>query len=73
VELDGAEHDAVIGERDAGHAVVRGATTKRIDSASAVEERVLAMNVEMNERRIGHGVSADPSVSAAALPVFAGR
>lgn len=46
----------MIGQRDAGNAVVGGATAQRIDAAGTVEQRILAMNVEMDERRIGHGI-----------------
>jgi hypothetical protein len=54
VELDRAEHDPVIGERDPRDAVIGGPAAERIDPASAVEERVLAVNVEVDEGRGGH-------------------
>ena len=56
VKFDRAEHHAVIGQRDAGHAFIGAAAAQRVDPAGTVEERVLAVNVEMNERRIRHGV-----------------
>ena len=50
VELHRAEHDAVVGQRDAGRAFLRGAAAQRIDATRAVEKRVLAMDVQMDER-----------------------
>jgi predicted kinase len=45
----------VIGKRDARHAVFGGATAESIDAARAVEERILAVYVEVDERRLRHG------------------
>jgi hypothetical protein len=45
----------VIGQRDARYAGVGARTAQRVNTAGAVEQRVLAVNVEMNERRIRHG------------------
>ena len=37
VELDGAEHHAVVGERQARHALSRGSIHERVDARQAVE------------------------------------
>ncbi len=49
VELHGAEHDAVVGQGDAGGAVLRGALAERVDATSSVQQRILAVNVQMDE------------------------
>ena len=60
VELDGAGERAVIGERDGGHLQLGRAGGQRGDAAGAVEDRVLRVDVEVDERRVacsggGHG------------------
>ncbi len=54
VELDGAGERAVVGERDGGHLQLGGAGSQRGDAASAVEDRVLGVDVEVDEGRFGH-------------------
>ena len=54
VELDGAGERAVVGERDGGHLQLGGPSGQRGDAASAVEDRVLGVDVEVDERRLGH-------------------
>ena len=49
VELDRAEHHAVVGQRDPGRTLVRRLLAQRVDAAGAVEQRVLAVDVQMNE------------------------
>src|ERR671917_1927668 len=50
VELDGAVHHAVIGERDAGHALILGEGDEIPDTARPIQHRVLRMAVQMRER-----------------------
>ncbi len=57
VEVDGARERAVVGERDRRHLELGGALGEVRNPAGAVEDRVLGMDVEMNERRFGHGRS----------------
>ena len=47
VELDGAVHDPVVGEPESGLAELRGALRQGVDLARAVEQRVLAVDVQM--------------------------
>ncbi len=49
VVLDGPEHVAMIGERDRAHPLVLGPGDEVLDPERAVEQRVLRVNVEMNE------------------------
>ena len=53
VEIDCAVHDAVVGHGDGVHAQFFGAQDERLDVAGPVEQAVLGMEVEMNER-LGH-------------------
>ena len=53
-ELDRARERAVIGERDGRHLELRGALRERGDPAGAVEDRVLAVDVQVDEVG-GHG------------------
>ena len=55
VELDGAGERAVVGERDGGHLQLGGAGGQRGDAAGAVEDRVLGVDVEMDEGCFRHG------------------
>ena len=54
VEVDGAVHHAVVGEAERGLSELRGAGRHRVDLAGAVEQRVLAVGVEMDGRRRAH-------------------
>jgi hypothetical protein len=47
----------MIGERDGGHLELGGALREVRDAAGAVEDRVLGVDVEVDERRFGHGRS----------------
>ena len=48
VEVDGAVHHAVVGEPEGGLAHLRGARRHRVDLAGAVEQRVLAVGMQMD-------------------------
>ena len=50
VELDGAEEVAVIGHGDGGHLLALRDLHQLLDFAGAVEQRVVGMAVEMDER-----------------------
>ena len=54
VELDGAAQRAVVGERHRRHAQFLGPFDQLLDPAGAVEQRVFAVHVEMDECG-GHG------------------
>ncbi len=54
VEIDRAGHRAVVGERDCGHLELRGLPRERRDPARPVEDGVLGVDVQVDERR-GHG------------------
>ena len=56
VVLDRAVHHAVIGETEGGHLELRGACGQRVDLARAVEQRVLAVDVQVDRS------SAHPSI-----------
>ena len=51
VELDRAEHDTVVGQRDARGAILGRAPAELVHTARAVQQRVLAMHVQVDERR----------------------
>src|SRR5581483_1421956 len=56
VELDRAGERAVVGQRDRGHLELCGALGEPRDAAGAVEDRVLAVDVEVDEGDSrGHG------------------
>ena len=55
VELDRAGERAVVGERDGRHLEPRGLLHETRDAARPVEDRVLRVDVEMDEGRSGHG------------------
>ena len=55
VELDGAGERAVVGEPDGGHLELGGAGRERRDAARPVEDRVLGVDVQVDERRLRHG------------------
>ena len=54
VELDGAEHVAVVGDRQGRHAAFLGALDQVADLDGAVEEAVLAVQMEMDEIGVFH-------------------
>ena len=54
VQLDRPGERAVVGERDGGHLELRRPGRERWDPARAVEDRVLAVDVQVDERG-GHG------------------
>ena len=54
VELDRARERAVVGESDGRHLQLGRAGGERGDAARPVEDRVLGVDVEMDERRRGH-------------------
>ena len=56
VELDGAVHDAVVGQADGRLAVGGGALGELVDVARAVEQRVLGVDVQVRDGRGAHGV-----------------
>src|SRR5205823_2930936 len=58
VELDRAGEAAVIGERDGRHLELGRAGDERGDAARPVEDRVLGVDVEVNERRLRQGESS---------------
>lgn len=55
VELDRAEHVAVVGEGAGLHAQAADALHQVVDLASAVKEGVVAVDVEMHEVRLHRG------------------
>ena len=55
VELDGAGERAVVGEPDGGHLELSGASREGRDAARPVEDRVLGVDVKVDERRFRHG------------------
>src|SRR5580704_12885301 len=63
-EFDRAEHIAVIGHRDRGHAGLLGVLDQRTDLVGAVEQAVLGMNVKMNETHREPNSSSRPSTDA---------
>jgi hypothetical protein len=56
-ELDGAGERAVVGERDGGHLELGGAGGELRNAAGSVENGVLGVDVEVDERSLGfwHG------------------
>ena len=66
VELDRARQRAVVGEPDGGHLELGGALRQGRDPAGAVEDRVLAVDVEMDELG-GHGKAIVGRSSAGTL------
>ena len=55
VELDRPGHGAVVGEPDRRHLELSGAGREGRDAARPVEDRVLGVDVEVDERRFWHG------------------
>ena len=58
VELHRPEHVAVVGDRDGIHAELLDALQQPLDAVAAVEQRVLAVQVEVREHRLGRRTSA---------------
>ena len=58
VEIDRAGERAVVGQRDGRHLELGSALREVRDPARAVEDRVLGVDVEVDERRFGHGRSS---------------
>ena len=54
VQLDGAVHHAVVGQRQGRLVERRGALRERVDLARAVEQRVLGVNVQMGAGEAAH-------------------
>ena len=57
VEVDRAGEGAVVCEPDGRHLELGGALREVGDPAGAIENRVLGVDVEVDERRFGHGES----------------
>ncbi len=55
VELDRARERPVVGDRDGRHLELGRARREVRNPACAVEDRVLGVDVEVDERRLGHG------------------
>src|SRR5207253_9500518 len=55
VELDRPGHGAVVGEPDRRHLELSGLGREGGDAARPVEDRVLGVDVKVDERRFGHG------------------
>ena len=67
VELDGPGKRAVIGEPDGGHLELSSPSRKGRDAARPVEDRVLGVDVKVDERRFRHGQPILVGWSASAL------
>ena len=63
VELQRAVEIAVVGERQGVHAQLFGPRDQAFDRAGAVQQAVVAMAMQMNKRRRGHGGSFPRSES----------
>ena len=65
VPFDGAEEVAMVGEGDGGHAEFFGTFEEVVDGGTAIEEGVVGVAVEMDERvcGVGHGVLRDGRVA----------
>ena len=63
LELDRARKRAVIGERDCRHPELCGPRGERRDAAGSVEDRILGVDVEMDEVGLGHwGLHSTPAL-----------
>ena len=65
IELDRTEHVAVIGDRNGWHVELLRPSDQGVDSRRPVEQAVMRVNVEMNERRLGHRRTGLPSFANA--------
>ena len=54
-EIDHPGHRAVVGERDGRHLEARGFLGERGDATCPVEDRVLGVDVQVDERSTTHG------------------
>ena len=54
VELDGAVHDAVVGQAERRLGELGGACGQRVDLARTVEQRVLGVDVEVGAGGVAH-------------------
>ena len=63
VELDRAGERAVVGERDGRHLELGRARCERRDAARPVEDRVLGVDVQVDEVGLGHGRVESSSAS----------
>ena len=61
VQLDGARQRPVVGERDGRHVELGGPLRQVRDPARPVEDRVLGVDVKVDERRVGHGPPIVPT------------
>ena len=73
VELDRAVHHPVVGEPEGRHSQLRRAGGHRVDLAGAVEQRVLAVGVQMGDGRGAHGQGAIMPSEARCHPPAAAR
>ena len=55
VELDGTGERPVVGERDGGHLELSSSSREGGNAARPVENRVLGVDVKVDERRFRHG------------------
>ena len=55
IELDSPSKRPVVGEPDSGHLELSGPSRKGRDAAGPVEDRVLGVDVKVDERRFRHG------------------
>ena len=61
----------MVGERDGGHLELGGPCGEVGDAARPVENRVLGVDVKVDERRLGHGQSIlDRVVDRTRFPVY---
>src|SRR6266571_4507976 len=67
VETNRAEQIAVVGDRDRGHAILRGRLGQRFVIAGAVEEAEPGMQMKMNELRHVHSVTPTRSSREASM------
>ena len=61
-ELDGAVHDAVVGEGQGGLAQAHGLLDQALDAPQPVEQRIFGVDVQVDEV-VGHGVGHTTGVS----------
>ncbi len=74
VELDGPEHVPVVGHRHGGHSVLGGGLDQFGDSTRPVEERIVAVDVQVHEAiACGHGrLLLDPGTSYSEAGAWSG-
>ena len=69
IELQRPVQIAVIGERQRVHAQLFGPLDQLLDRAGAIEQAVMAVAMQMNKRRRGHGDSF-PKICALRLVIL---